>query len=213
MGRLSRFLSVPIGDKFRLGLAVILLLLVRVGVFVVPFATFRSALVALTSSVGRLVPGHPTPYQVAWAVDRADSAVPGHRTCLMRSLTSETIHVLYGHDVVHRIGVATAEDDDTDDIDGTDATGNTDATDSTDSTDSTDDCDGDSNATRDDGRRIGSPPHSDPAPASTSVAVPASTGGFEAHSWIEYDGDVILGYLEDLSRFEPLPPLNETDRS
>lgn len=29
----------------------------------------------------------------------------------------------------------------------------------------------------------------------------------EAHSWLEYDGDVLIGDLEDLEKYEPLPPL------
>ncbi|MUV88612.1 lasso peptide biosynthesis B2 protein [Halapricum sp. CBA1109] len=32
--------------------------------------------------------------------------------------------------------------------------------------------------------------------------------GVRAHSWIEADGDVVLGYLDDLDQYEPLPPLD-----
>ena len=34
-------------------------------------------------------------------------------------------------------------------------------------------------------------------------------GAFEAHAWVEYQGQVIIGGLEDLGRFTPLPQLNE----
>jgi hypothetical protein len=32
-------------------------------------------------------------------------------------------------------------------------------------------------------------------------------GEFQAHAWIEYDGDIVLGYLSDMSRYSKLPPL------
>ncbi|OKH32524.1 hypothetical protein NIES2101_40615 [Calothrix sp. HK-06] len=35
----------------------------------------------------------------------------------------------------------------------------------------------------------------------------SETGIFEAHAWIEYQGQVIIGYLQDLPRFVPLPSL------
>jgi hypothetical protein len=36
------------------------------------------------------------------------------------------------------------------------------------------------------------------------------TGQFEAHAWIEYNGQVVIGQLEHLSQFTPLPPLTES---
>lgn len=143
LGRVGRFLRLSIGDEARLCTAAALLVVVRVAIVVVPFAAFRRVLLAPATVAARVVPGSPRPKRVAWAVDVADHYVPGERTCLMRSLTSETIHRLYGHEIVHRIGV-----------------------------DRTDD-------------------------------------GVKAHSWIEYDDEVILGDLEDFDRYEPLPPLNE----
>lgn len=32
------------------------------------------------------------------------------------------------------------------------------------------------------------------------------TGTFEAHAWVEYEGDVVVGKLHDLERFVPLFP-------
>ncbi len=37
------------------------------------------------------------------------------------------------------------------------------------------------------------------------------TGKLEAHAWIESQGQIVIGYLRDLSRFTPLPSL-ETKR-
>ncbi|NGM70333.1 lasso peptide biosynthesis B2 protein [Natronolimnobius sp. AArcel1] len=165
MGRIAGFLAVPLGEKFRLLVAAALLVLARVGFVLLPFRRFRRTLLALTCTLARVVPGAPSPAHVAWAVDTADRSIPGHRTCLMRSVSAEAIHCLYGHDIIHRIGVAPAGDN---------------------------------------------------APATgmdaDHVGVPDAIGGFEAHSWIEYDGSVLLGHLEDLARFEPLPPLNGRDQ-
>lgn len=36
-------------------------------------------------------------------------------------------------------------------------------------------------------------------------------GEFGAHSWIEYDGEILIGRLEDIDRFEPLPPLKSNE--
>ncbi|RQG90974.1 lasso peptide biosynthesis B2 protein [Natrarchaeobius chitinivorans] len=172
MGRVTGFLAVSIGDKGRIVTAAVLLLVVRLSFVVVSFAAFRRRLLALSSSLSRIVPGSPPPVRVAWAVEVTDRTIPGHRTCLMRSLTSEAIHSAYGHDVVHRIGV---------DPDGP---GDEHAVDTSDDGDHT----------------TGS--------AGDEIDIDRPGGGeFEAHSWIEHDGTVILGDLEDLSRFEPLPPL------
>lgn len=37
-------------------------------------------------------------------------------------------------------------------------------------------------------------------------------GEIAAHSWLELDGDVILGDLDDLARFDPLPSLDAIDQ-
>jgi Transglutaminase-like superfamily len=39
-----------------------------------------------------------------------------------------------------------------------------------------------------------------------------STDRLEAHAWIEYEGHVVMGQLEDLSRFKPLPNLPQSSR-
>lgn len=39
----------------------------------------------------------------------------------------------------------------------------------------------------------------------------AGHGGIEAHSWIEYDGNVLIGDLEELSRYERFPSLDIGD--
>jgi Transglutaminase-like superfamily len=40
----------------------------------------------------------------------------------------------------------------------------------------------------------------------------SSAGEFEAHAWIEYEGQVVMGALDNLAQFKPLPPLKEPSR-
>jgi hypothetical protein len=147
MGRLRAFAAISTGDRVRLLGAMALLLVVRLSVVLVSFARLRAALVRVGDGAARFVPGSPQPERIAWAVDAADRNVPGDRSCLVRSLTTETLLRAYGRDPIHRIGVDRGDD-----------------------------------------------------------------GAVEAHSWIEYDGDVLIGQLDDLARYEPLPPLAGGDQ-
>lgn len=148
MGRLSAFRSYSRGQQARLFLASTVLVFAWVGVVTSSFDRSRAILVRGAVSARRLLSGAPSPAEVSWAVDTVDRHIPGERTCLVRSLTAETLLAAYGHDADHRIGVRKGDAD-----------------------------------------RV------------------------RAHSWIETDGDVILGYHEELDQYEPLPPLDTvTDR-
>jgi hypothetical protein len=92
-----------------------------------------------------LAPGDPSPRRIARTINVVDCRIPGHRTCLVRSMTCETLLGWHGHIPTHRLGV----DPDSDD-------------------------------------------------------------GFVAHSWLEYEGDILIGD-EDVDRYEPLPPLNRSE--
>lgn len=41
----------------------------------------------------------------------------------------------------------------------------------------------------------------------------SATGDLEAHAWIEFEDQVIMGSLPDLSRFKSLPPLQTAGKS
>ncbi|ESP90005.1 lasso peptide biosynthesis B2 protein [Candidatus Halobonum tyrrellensis] len=148
MRTLSTALSLGFGDQARLLTAAALLVTVSVGVVVGSFARLRDLLLWAGDAAAPVVPGDPTPARVAGAVDVADRGLPGDRTCLVRSLTAETLLRLYGYTPVHRIGVDTAVE-----------------------------------------------------------------SGMKAHSWLEYGDDILIGEVEDLSRFTPLPPLDEDGES
>ncbi|MGJ5675501.1 MAG: lasso peptide biosynthesis B2 protein [Nostochopsis sp.] len=45
------------------------------------------------------------------------------------------------------------------------------------------------------------------------IGVAKKEGGkLEAHAWVENQGQVVMGYLRDLSNFTPLPPLEGAER-
>lgn len=139
-GRTRTLRALTIGDVARLWVAVTLLAALYAAVVVLSFARVRAALVRSTGWGG--VPGSPAPTRIVWAVATADRYLPGDRTCLVRSLTTEAIMRLYGYYPTHRIGV----DRDAD-------------------------------------------------------------GGVKAHSWLEFEDEVIIGDVPNLDRYEPLPPL------
>jgi hypothetical protein len=91
-----------------------------------------------------LVVGSPTPTRIVWAVEAADHDLPGDRTCLVRSLTAETLLRLYGYHPRHQIGVTKTNE------------------------------------------------------------------GMEAHSWLEYGSDVLIGDIENLSEYVLLRTANQS---
>ncbi|MFD1633374.1 lasso peptide biosynthesis B2 protein [Haloplanus ruber] len=143
MLRITRFLSLSSGDKFRVLCSALLLLLTSFCIVLLPFSKVRAGLLRISTPDNRRVPGTPPPSRIVWAVNVTEYYLPGSRSCLVRSLAGETLLRLYGYAPTHRIGVN---------------------------------------------------PHSE--------------DGFIAHSWLEYDGDVLIGDLDDLSQYEPLPPLD-----
>lgn len=146
MGRLVGFLSASTGDKFRLLLSVVLLPVVSTGIDPFSFSRVRAVLLWTAGASSTLTPGTPTPVRTVWAVKTADRQLPGDRTCLVRSLTGETLLRLYDFSPDHRIGVDKGAD-----------------------------------------------------------------GTVEAHSWLEHDGRILIGELDDLCRYEPLASLNHGD--
>lgn len=49
------------------------------------------------------------------------------------------------------------------------------------------------------------------SPAHRIGVAKEDNGAIAAHSWLELDGDVIIGELDDLARFDPLPSLGAAD--
>lgn len=134
------------GEQLRILCSTVLMILIPVALRLWSFSTVRVVLVRAASRYRAIVAGEPSAGRVVHAVEVTDAHVPGSRTCLVRSLTSETLLRLYGYTPTHRIGVDPQNDD-----------------------------------------------------------------GFVAHSWLEHDGDILIGDLDDMARYEALPPLERLD--
>ena len=83
------------------------LVAVRLGLWIVPFASLRRWTARLarprdTSPVTFPLP----PERIAWAVSAVGRRVPGGQNCLARALTTQTLLTRYGHPARLRIGVA-----------------------------------------------------------------------------------------------------------
>ena len=133
-------------EQLRALLSIALLLVVPVAMTVVSFARVRAALLWAANRCRALALGDPSPRRIVRTVEIVDRRVPGHRTCLARSLTSEALLRFHGHSPVHRIGVDSSDDD-----------------------------------------------------------------GFAAHSWLEHDGEILIGDLEEMDRYDKLPPLDQLE--
>jgi len=145
MHRVKQFVAAPLSDKVRLVSVSVLLLTLHIALVVFSLSEVRAVLVRGSDFAADGLPGDPTPSRLARTVDVADHHLPGDRTCLVRSVTAETLLRLYGHRPEHRIGVMKDED---------------------------------------------------------------GGGGIRAHSWIELDGEILIGELEDLSEYSRLPSLD-----
>ena len=146
MNRLSKFLSLSVGDQCRLLLAESLLFALPVVFSIGSFARARQKMIWISKRAARIVLGTPTHIRVVSAVKLADHHLPGSRKCLTRSSTAEVLLLLYGFTPEHRVGVMKEDD-----------------------------------------------------------------GAISAHSWLELDDDVIIGELDNLAQFDPLPSLEAAE--
>ncbi|MDJ0795941.1 MAG: lasso peptide biosynthesis B2 protein [Calothrix sp. MO_167.B12] len=141
MKRLSKFLSLTHTERQLFMQAFVLLGLVRLGLWLLPFETLRRLLVIINQAnpLG-LRQYSPTTDQIVEAVNRSSRYLPGNAKCLARALTTQALMNRCGYSPELRIGVAKGEQ-----------------------------------------------------------------GQFEAHAWIESQGQIVIGHLKDLSRFTPMP--------
>ena len=84
-----------------------MLVAVRLGLWIVPFASLRRWATRLarprdTSPVAAPLPAE----RIAWAVSAVGRRVPGGGNCLARALTAQTLLARYGYPARLRIGVA-----------------------------------------------------------------------------------------------------------
>lgn len=106
MKRLYNFCRLPSQDRHLFVRSLLLLTIVRVGLWVLPFQTLRR-LLARMSAVHAESPGqdHMPLERVAWAVREASRYVPA-ATCLTQALATQVLLSRRGLPVRFRIGVA-----------------------------------------------------------------------------------------------------------
>lgn len=142
--RIRWLATASVGEKGRLVLALTGLLAFPVLLSILSFSRLRLLIVRASSLFARVVPGSPSPEHIIHTVEMADYHLLGGRTCLIRSLTAETLLRLYGYSPDHRIGVKKGKEE-----------------------------------------------------------------TITAHSWLEIDGRILIGDVNNLSEFDRLPPLDE----
>lgn len=98
---LLRFLRLSPEERGLLVRAALLLWIVRLGLWTLPFRTLQRLLFNRAQA-----PAYPTPLsKIVWAVEVTSSYVPS-ATCLTRALAARTLLARYGHPSDLRIGVA-----------------------------------------------------------------------------------------------------------
>lgn len=108
MTRLRRFLRLPRADRGLLLEALLLVSLIRLVLWVVPFRALRRSLYRLTdvpAAAGGVTGRGLPPDRIGWAVAAASRYVP-RATCLVQALAGRVLLERQGHPASLRIGVA-----------------------------------------------------------------------------------------------------------
>ena len=108
MGPIRRFLRLPIAEKTLLGEATALLLVSRIGLRMLPFATLRrflSLFARIPMWPARRSPPEDRIQRIVWAVEAAGRRFPALGTCLTQALTAHVLLARTGCASNLRIGV------------------------------------------------------------------------------------------------------------
>jgi hypothetical protein len=105
MTLLFKFLSFNPGDRHLLIMALILLVAMRLGLWLLPFRTLLKLLIKITQPVRPETTNQVSIRQIVWAVDVASRYMPGVK-CLARALTAQVLMHRHSHPCQLRIGVA-----------------------------------------------------------------------------------------------------------
>jgi Transglutaminase-like superfamily len=112
MSRLGKLVALPAGQRTLLFRAALLLMAIRVGLWVLPFATLRSVLRRLAAGESKRhsaeAPGRPA--LVVWAVEAVGNRLPAIGTCLTQALAAHVLLARMGQRSDLRIGVKRSAD-------------------------------------------------------------------------------------------------------
>lgn len=110
MKHLRKFLSLMPGERHLLVSAVLLLGVIRLGLWLLPFQTWRRLLVSSTEKTPELKTAEQASLnRVVWAVTVASRYMPGVK-CLARALATKVLLAHQGYISELRIGVAKTEE-------------------------------------------------------------------------------------------------------
>jgi hypothetical protein len=109
MGPLRRLAARPAADWRLLAEAGLLLAAVRVGLWVLPFATLRRAVRRIGRARRGASPGGVDEARLVWALGAAGRVVP-QATCLVRALAAQALLARHGQPSELRLGVARGPD-------------------------------------------------------------------------------------------------------
>ncbi|WP_414575537.1 lasso peptide biosynthesis B2 protein [Anabaena sp. CCY 9402-a] len=107
MTRLLKFLRLNHSDRYLLINTLILLGLINLGLWLLPFSTLRRLLNRISQPNSRI--SKPSVHKIIWAVDVSTNFIPGAK-CLARALTCQVFMVQSGYSPELRIGVAKNEE-------------------------------------------------------------------------------------------------------
>ena len=102
---MRKFLNLTASDRQLLVKAMLLLAMIRLGLWLLPFQTCRQLLAKLKSLPVKLPSEQVSVNQVVWAVKIVSRKIPGTK-CLARALATQILLQRYGHNADLRIGVS-----------------------------------------------------------------------------------------------------------
>lgn len=109
MKRLRKFLSLTLSDRRLLVSATLLLGAIRLGLWLLPFQTWRHLLLSRAETAPELKAADRTSFnRVVWAVTVASRYIPGVK-CLARALATKVLLTHQGYISELRIGIAKSE--------------------------------------------------------------------------------------------------------
>lgn len=106
MKRLHKLISLTSSDRQLLGKTALLLGIIRLGLWLLPFQTLRRLVVKMTQTTSVQKQDQVCVNKVVWAVRIVSRYMPGKIKCLARALTTQVLLGRHGYQSQIRIGVA-----------------------------------------------------------------------------------------------------------
>ena len=109
MNKLVKFLNLNKQERQLFIQAYVLLMLIRLGLFLLPFQTLKKIL-GKVSQIGKPTNSQITTRSIAQVINRSSRFSPGTVLCLAKALATDTLMNIYGFPCQLHIGVAKGQD-------------------------------------------------------------------------------------------------------